>query len=175
VTAARVLPGSRVVSRAAVAQAVAASPLVRESDLVFDLAAVAGAACAAAAVLLGLLLSGRDRTRLASWLTAMGMTARQRRRLAILDALPLAGVAILGGEIAGLALAPLVGPGLVLSPFTSSDATVPLRPDPVALIAPAAGAVILIMLAATAQSALVNRFPAGQRWHRGLPHLRERG
>jgi putative ABC transport system permease protein len=160
VTAARVLPGSRVVSRAAAAQAAADSPLVRESDLVFDLAAVAGAACAAAAVLLGLLLSGRDRTRLASWLTAMGMTARQRQRLVVLDALPLAGVAILGGEIAGLALAPLIGPGLVLSPLTGSAATVPLRPDPVALIAPAAGAVILILLAAAAQSTLAARLPA---------------
>jgi putative ABC transport system permease protein len=159
-TVARVLPDSRVLSRVAVAQATANSPLVRESDLVFDLAAAAGAACAAGAVLLGLMLSGRDRTRLASWLTAMGMTASQRRRLAILDALPLLLVAVLGGEIAGLAAGPLIGPGLVLSPFTGSDAAVPLRPDVVALAAPAAGAVILIVLAAAAHSALAARVPA---------------
>lgn len=156
-TTARVLPHSQVIARAVVLRAAADSPLVRESDLVFNLAAAAGAVCAAAAVLLGLLLSGRDRTRLAAWLTAMGMTSRQFRRLAVLDALPLVLMAILGAEIAGLALAPLIGPGLVLSPFTGSAAPVSLRPDAVALIAPAAGAVILIMLAAAAQSALVHR------------------
>jgi putative ABC transport system permease protein len=159
-TVGRVLPDSRVVSRVAAAQAIADTPLVRESDLVFDLAAVAGAACAAGAVLLGLMLSGRDRTRLATWLTAMGLTAGQRRRLAVLDVLPLLLVAVLGGEIAGLALAPLIGPGLVLSPFTGSAAAVPLRPDLVALVAPVAGAAILIMLAAAAQSALAARMPA---------------
>lgn len=162
-TAARVLPGSTIVSRAAELQATADSPLVRGSDLVFDLAAAASAACAAAAVLLGLLLSGRDRTRLASWLMAMGMTSRQFRHLAVLDALPLVVVAILGAEAAGLALGPLIGPGLVLSPLTGSAAPVPLRPDLAALITPAAGAVAVIVLAAAAQSALPRRLPARRR------------
>jgi putative ABC transport system permease protein len=155
--AARTAPGSQVVSRAAVLQAAANSPLVRGSDLVFDQAAGAAAACAVAAVLLGLLLSGRDRTRLGAWLTAMGMTARQGRRLAVLDALPLLLVAILGAEIAGVVLGPLIGPGLVLSAFTGSNAPVPLQPDLVALIAPAVGAVILITVAAIGQSVLTRR------------------
>jgi putative ABC transport system permease protein len=154
---ARTAPGSQIVSRAAVLQAAASTPLVHGSDLVLEESAGAAAACAVAAVLLGLLLSGRDRTRLASWLTAMGMTARQGRRLAVLDALPLLLVAILGAEIAGLALGPLIGPGLVLSAFTSSNAPVPLQPDLVALIAPAVGAVILITVAAVGQSVLTRR------------------
>lgn len=162
-TAARLLPGSTVVSRAAELQATTDSPLVRSSDLGLELAAAAGAACAAAAVLLGLLLSGRDRTRLAAWLTAMGMTSRQFRRLAVLDTLPLVLVAILGAESAGLALGPLIGPALVLSPFTGSAAPVPLRPDLAALITPAAGAVILIILAAAAQSMLLHRLQAWRR------------
>jgi putative ABC transport system permease protein len=155
--AARTAPGSQIISRAAVLQAAAGTPLVHGSDLVFEESAGAAAACAVAAVLLGLLLSGRDRTRLASWLTAMGMTARQGRRLAVLDALPLLLVAILGAEIAGLVLGPLIGPGLVLSAFTGSTAPVPLQPDLVALIAPAVGAVILITVAAIGQSALTRR------------------
>jgi putative ABC transport system permease protein len=159
--AARTAPGSQVVSRAAVLQAAAGMPLVRGSDLVFEESAGAAAACAVAAVLLGLLLSGRDRTRLAAWLTAMGMTARQGRRLAVLDALPLLLVAILGAEIAGVALGPLIGPGLVLSAFTSSNAPVPLQPDLVALIAPAVGAVILITVAAIGQSVLTRRRSTG--------------
>ena len=152
---ARVLPGGQVVSRAAVLRAAAGSPAVRGSDLALELSAAAAAACGAAAVVLGVLLAGRDRTRLGVWLTAMGMTTRQARRLALLDALPLLLIAIPGGELAGLALGSLIGPGLDLSAFTGSSAPVPVRPDLVALIAPAAGAVILIMAAAVGQNALI--------------------
>jgi putative ABC transport system permease protein len=154
---ARKLPGGQITSRAAALQAEAGSPAVHASDLALEEAAAAAAACAVAAVLLGVLLSGRDRTTLGVWLTAMGMTARQARRLALLDALPLLLIAILGGELASLALGPLVGPGLNLSAFTGSSAPVSLRPDLVALIAPAAGALILIMAAAAVQNALIRR------------------
>jgi putative ABC transport system permease protein len=154
---ARGLPGGQIVFRGAVLQAAAGSPTVHGSDLALEEAGSAAAACAIAAVLLGVLLSGRDRTRLGVWLTAMGMTAGQARRLALLDALPLLLVAILGGELASLALGPLIGPGLDLSAFTGSNAPVPLRPDLVALIAPAAGALILIMVAAAVQNALIRR------------------
>jgi putative ABC transport system permease protein len=152
---ARALPGGQIVSRAAVLQAAAGSPAVHGSDLALEEAAGAAAACAVAAVLLGAALSARDRTRLGVWLAAMGMTARQARRLALLDALPLLLVAILGGELAELALGPLVGPGLDLSAFTGSSAPVSLRPDLVALTAPAAGALILIIAAAAAQNAMI--------------------
>jgi putative ABC transport system permease protein len=154
---ARALPGGQIVSRAAALQAAAGSPAVHGSDLALEEAVGAAAACAVAAVLLGVLLSGRDRTRLGVWLSAMGMTARQARRLALLDALPLLLVAILGGELASLALGPLIGPGLDLSAFTGSSAAVSLRPDLVALIAPAAGALILIMAVAAGQNALIRR------------------
>jgi putative ABC transport system permease protein len=158
---ARVLPGGQVVSRAAVLQAAAGSPAVHGSDLALELSTGAAAACGAAAALLGVLLAGRDRTRLGVWLTAMGMTARQARRLAVLDALPLLLIAVLGGELAGLVLAPLIGPGLDLSAFTGSGAPVQVRPDAVALIAPAAGAVILIIAVAVGQNALIRSRTAG--------------
>jgi putative ABC transport system permease protein len=159
--AARVLPGGQVLSRAAVVQAAAGKPLVHASDLIFDEAAGTAAGCAVAAVLLGLLLSGRDRTRLATWLAAMGMTGRQGRRLAVLDTLPLLLVAIVGAEVASLTLGPLIGSSLVLSPLTGSAARVPLQPDLAALITPAAGAVILIMAAALGRNALTRRGAAG--------------
>jgi putative ABC transport system permease protein len=153
----RVLPGSQVISRAAVLQADANKPLVSGSGLVFSEATGAAAGCAVAAVLLGLLLSGRDRARLATWLAAMGMTGRQGRRLAVLDSLPLLLVAILGAEIASLALGPLFGSALVLSPFTGTNTPVPLRPDLAALTLPAAGALILIMATAAGRYALNRR------------------
>jgi putative ABC transport system permease protein len=151
------LPGGQITSRAAALQAAADLPTVHASDVALEEAAAAAAACAVAAVLLGVLLSGQDRTRLGVWLTAMGMTARQARRLALLDSLPLLVVAIVGGELASLALGPLIGPGLDLSAFTGSNAPVSLQPDAVALIAPAVGAIILIVAAAAAQNALIRR------------------
>ncbi len=153
----RVLPGSQVISRPAVLQADANKPLVSGSDLIFSEATGAAAGCAVTAVLLGLLLSGRDRTRLATWLATMGMTGRQGRRLAVLDSLPLLLVAIGGAEIASLALSPLIGSALVLSPFTGTTTHVPLRPDLAALTLPAAGTLILITATATGRNALNRR------------------
>jgi putative ABC transport system permease protein len=152
--AARGLPGSQVASRAAVLRAAADAPSVQGSDQLFVLAALSAAACAAAAVLLGLLLSARHRTQLAAWLTAMGMTGRQFQRLAVLDALPLLLIALVGGELAGLILGPLIGPALDLSAFTGSGAPVRVLPDAGALIAPAVGAIILVAVVAAGQNAL---------------------
>jgi putative ABC transport system permease protein len=155
--AARALPGSLVQSRAQVLQATADSPSVRGSELLFDLGAGAGAACCAAAVLLGLLLSGRDRTRLAAWLAALGMTGRQARRLAVLDALPMLLIAIVGAELAGAVLGALIGPGLDLSAFTGSGAAVSVQPDAVALILPPAGLIVLVAAITVGQSMLTRR------------------
>jgi putative ABC transport system permease protein len=107
---ARTQPGGRLLSRAEVLQATAGSPSVRGSDVLFDLCAGAGAVCCVAAVLLGLLLSGRDRTRLAAWLAALGLTDRQARRLGVLDALPMLLIAVVGAELAGGVLGELIGP-----------------------------------------------------------------
>jgi putative ABC transport system permease protein len=155
--AARALPGSLVQSRAQVLQATAGSPSVRGSELLFDLGAGAGAACCAAAVLLGLLLAGRDRTRLAAWLAALGMTGRQARRLAVLDALPMLLIAIVGAELAGAVLGALIGPGLDLSAFTGSGAPVSVQPDAVALILPPAGLIVLVAAITVGQSMLTRR------------------
>jgi putative ABC transport system permease protein len=152
--AARALPGSQVTSRAAQLQAAANAPSVQGSDLLFVLAAFGAAACGAAAVLLGLLLSGRQATQFSAWLTAMGMTSRQVRRLAVLDALPLLLTALVGGELAGLVIGPLISPALDLSAFTGSSAPVTVRPDAAALIAPAVGAIILVAVATAGHSAL---------------------
>jgi putative ABC transport system permease protein len=155
--AARALPGSLVLSRSQVLQATADSPSVQGSELLFDLGAGAGAACCAAAVLLGLLLSGRDRTRLAAWLATLGMTGRQARRLAVLDALPMLLIAVVGAELAGAVLGVLIGPGLDLSAFTGSGAPVSVQPDAVALILPPAGLIVLVAAITVGQSMLIRR------------------
>ena len=151
------LPDSEVVFRQAALAAVAGSPLVRSADIAFDLGVAAAAAVSIAAILLGLLLSGRDRTRMAAWLTALGLTRRQARRLAMLDALPLALIAVVGAVLAGAALGPIISPAVNLSVFTGSTAGVPVRPDVLALVIPAAGVIILVSVITAAQSALTRR------------------
>ena len=153
----RTLPDSEVVFRQAALAAETGSPLVRSADIAFDLCLVAAVAVSIAAILLGLLLTGRDRTRVAAWLAALGMTRQQARRLAMLDALPLALIAVVGAELAGLVLGPIIAPALNLSAFTGSGAAVPVQPDLVALVVPAAGAVILVSVITAAQSALTRR------------------
>jgi putative ABC transport system permease protein len=153
----RTLPASEVAFRQTALAAQTGSPLVRGADAASDLGVAAAVALSIAAILLGLLLSGRDRTRVAAWLAALGMTRPQARRLAMLDVLPLALIAVVGGELAGLALGPLIAPALNLSAFTGSGAAVPVRPDLTALIAPAAGAVILVSALTLAQSSLTRR------------------
>jgi putative ABC transport system permease protein len=153
----RTVPSSVVVFRQAALTAETGSPLVRGADIAFDQGVAAAAALSIAAILLGLLLSGRDRTRVAAWLAALGMTRRQARRLAMLDALPLALIAVVGAELAGIVLGPIISPALNLSAFTGSSATVPVRPDVLALVVPAAGVVILVSVITAAQSALTRR------------------
>ena len=155
-TLVRNLPGFLLTTRSAVLQATAGSPSVRGSSLLFELSVAAGVACSLAAVLLGLLLSGRDRTRIAAWLTALGMTERQARRLALLDALPLLLIAVVGAELAGSVLGRLVGPALDLSALTGSTASVAVRPDLLALILPVVG-LVLIVTAITAGQAIFTR------------------
>jgi putative ABC transport system permease protein len=151
------MPRSQVTSRQAALAAIAHSPSVHGADVAFELCVAAAVAVSTAAVLLGLLLSGRDRTRMAAWLTALGMTSRQARRLAVLDALPLVLIAVVGAMLAGSVLAQIVAPAIDLSVFTGSTAAVPVTPDLVALTAPAAGAVVLVAVITAVQSALTRR------------------
>ncbi len=150
------LPGFQFTSRAVVLQSTADAPSVQGSTRLFELSVAAGAACCVTAVLLGLALTGRDRTRLGAWLTALGLTDRQARRLALLDALPLLLVAVVGAELAGAFLGQLVGPALDLSAFTGSGASVQVQPDLPALILPVL-ALVAVVAAITAGQATFTR------------------
>jgi putative ABC transport system permease protein len=154
---ARTLPASVLTLRQTVLAAKTHLPTVQGANAAFALCLAASLAVSVAAVLLGLLLSGRDRTRMAAWLSALGMTGPQARRLAMLDALPLVLIAVLGAEAAGSVLAQTIAPALDLSVFTGSAAAVPVRPDPLALVAPPVAAVVLVVVITAAQSMLTRR------------------
>jgi putative ABC transport system permease protein len=154
---ARTLPGFLLTSRSAVLQSTADVPSAQGSSRLFELSVAAGAACSVAAVLLGLALTGRDRTRLGAWLTALGLTDRQARRLALLDALPLLLVAVVGAELAGAVLGQLVGPTLDLSALTGSGASVQVQPDLPALILPVVALVALVAAITAGQATFTRR------------------
>jgi putative ABC transport system permease protein len=154
---ARALPASVLTSRQAVLTAKTQLPTVQSASTAFELCVLAALALSVGAVLLGLLLSGRDRTRVAAWLGALGMTGRQARRLAMLDALPLVLIAVLGAEVAALVLTQLVAPALDLSVFTGSSAAVPVRLDLVAMTVPAAAAIVLVVIITVAQNVFTRR------------------
>lgn len=156
-TLARVLPFSDLLSRQAVLAAKRRLPSVQGSNTAFGMCVAAALAVSVAAVLLGLLLSGRDRTRVAAWLAALGMTGRQARRLAMLDALPLVLIAVLGAVAAGSVAAQTIAPALNLAAFTGSGTAVPVRLDLVSMTVPAVAAIILVAVITAAQNALTRR------------------
>ncbi|MBM9508387.1 ABC transporter permease [Streptomyces sp. KK5PA1] len=143
--------------------ALADSPLQHGAHEVY-LTAIAAAACySALALLLSLLQAAPSRTTLLARLRTMGMTRRQARRLVLLEMLPQALLAAVGGVLVGLAVIPLLRPGIDLRALAfgtgaaGAPAPVPagfapgLRADPWSLALPSAGLLVLACAVLLAQ------------------------
>lgn len=135
------------------------SPLQSGAERIYAAAIGAGAGFAAVAVLLSLMQSAPERTKLLARLRTMGLTRKQGRRLLGLEALPQAVLAALGGMLAGWATVPLLAPGIDLfrlalatTPGLSALDSAPLRADPWSLALPALGVVLLTGAAALGQA-----------------------
>ncbi|WP_405890638.1 ABC transporter permease [Streptomyces sp. NBC_01527] len=152
--------------RSEVRASFADSPLQTGTERIYAAAIAAGAGYAVLALLLSVLRSAPERTALLARLRTMGLTRRQGRRLLLLEALPQAAVAALGGLLVGWATVWLLAPGVDLTqlalasvPGLASGAAVSLRADAWSLALPAVGVVVLAGAVA-----------AGQAWwagHRG--------
>ncbi len=149
--------------RSEVRASFADSPLQTGTERIYAAAIVAGAGYAVLALLLSLLQSAPERTALLARLRTMGLTRRQGRRLLLLEALPQAAVAALGGLLVGWATVRLLAPGVDLTqlalasvPGLASEADVSLRADAWSLALPALGVV-----------ALAGAVAAGQAWWAG--------
>ncbi|MGI5139148.1 ABC transporter permease [Streptomyces sp. CA-106110] len=125
--------------------------------------AAGGGYCALALLLFLLQSSPQRRTALAR-LRTMGMQARQRQWLAVLDMLPQILLGAVGGMLTGLAVVPLLRPGVDLTAlaFTSRPpmADVPavvLDTDPLALVLPSAGLLAVACAVLAAQAWLTGR------------------
>ncbi|MGW3243438.1 FtsX-like permease family protein [Streptomyces sp. NPDC001070] len=117
---------------------------------VYIAAVAAGAGYSALALVLALLHNAPQRRALLARLRTMGMPGRQRQWLAVLEMLPQVLLGAVGGILVSLATVPLLRPGVDLTalafttraPVTVLPETV-LRTDPVSLLLPAAGLVVL--------------------------------
>ncbi|MFD5181928.1 ABC transporter permease [Streptomyces sp. NPDC058372] len=143
--------------RAAERAALTDSPLQSGAERLYLGAVVAGVGFAALAVLLALLQSASERTALLARLRTMGLSARQGRRLLILESLPQAVPAAVGCVLVGRAAVALMADGvslelLALPPGTDAAQAVQLRADAWSLLLPAAGSVLLTVAVAAAQA-----------------------
>lgn len=140
--------------------AMADTPLQHGARRVYLSAVGAGAAYSALAMLLSLLQAAPQRTTLLARLRTMGMTRSQSRRLVLLEMLPQALLAAGGGALVGMAVIPLLRPGVDLRALTFGGGTRDLVPvdfglglhaDPWSLTLPSAGLLVLACLVLLAQ------------------------
>ncbi|MBY8841187.1 ABC transporter permease [Streptomyces sp. SP2-10] len=131
------------------------SPLQTGAEHVYTAAVTAGAGFAVLALLLALLRAAPERAALLARLRTMGLTRAEGRRLLILESLPQALLAALGGAVTGWAAIRLLAPGVDLTTIALPSATAPtvaaeLHPDTWSLTVPA----LLVLTVSTGIAAL---------------------
>ncbi|MEU6357798.1 ABC transporter permease [Streptomyces sp. NPDC047072] len=124
------------------------SPLQSGAEGVYGTAVAAGTGYAVLALLLALLRAAPERAALLARLRTMGLTRAQSRRLLILESLPQAGLAAVGGVLTGWSTIRLLAPGFDLSAIALPSAQVPsggaeLSIDPLSLALPALSVLVL--------------------------------
>jgi putative ABC transport system permease protein len=145
------MPGAQLVSRAQVLRSLQQSPAPRAAARVYELGVWVTALLSLICLLFALAMSARSRARLIEQLTALGITSRQARAVAISEVIPLLSVAVLGTFVAGFVLAVVLGPTLNLAVFTGSASPVPVRPGP-GMLVPVAGIVVVALAIVAVQS-----------------------
>ena len=103
------------------------SPLQYGVEHLYTAAVVAGAGYAVLALLLSLLRAAPERIALLARLRTMGLTRRQGRRLLILESLPQAVLAAVGGGLTGWAATDLLSPGMDLTAVALPPSVAPLQ------------------------------------------------
>ncbi|MGW7205960.1 ABC transporter permease [Streptomyces sp. NPDC054837] len=124
------------------------SPLQSGAEDIYTAAVAAGAGYAVLALLLSLLRAAPERTALLARLRTMGLTRAQGRRLLILESLPQAVLAAVGGALTGWATVALLSPGIDLTTIAlasspSSAGRAELSTSALSLAIPAASVVLV--------------------------------
>ncbi|WP_229072788.1 FtsX-like permease family protein [Actinoplanes sp. DH11] len=121
----------------------------------FTAGLAASAALALLAVALTVLAGAPARGRTLSRLRTLGMSGGQGRRLLVFELVPLLGVAVLAGALAGAALPALIAPALGLDDFTAG-VPAELSADPI-LAAGVLAVTVLAVVAALVVEDVANR------------------
>jgi len=149
----KLLPGVTLVTyRSAVLSALTSAPLPHGAFVTFAQAAIEAAIFGAIIMLIMLALGARPRELTLARLLTMGLSQGQARRLVIAEALPAILAATVGGAVCALALVPLLGPSINLSPFTGTSAHVPVHANLALVGYLAAGLVVLALATLFAQA-----------------------
>ncbi|MET9303825.1 ABC transporter permease [Streptomyces cellulosae] len=143
--------------RSDVVAATVESPLQTGAERVYAAAVAAGAGYAALALLLTLLRAAPERAALLARLRTMGLTRAQGRRLLILESLPQALLAAVGGALTAWAAIRLLAPGIDLTTVAVASGAPAagralLRADQLSLLVPALAVVALTVGVAAAQA-----------------------
>ncbi|GAA2256880.1 membrane protein [Streptomyces ruber] len=134
------------------------SPLQSGAERVYTASVAAGAGYTALALVLTLARAAPERRALLARLRTMGLTRAQGRRLLVLESLPQAVLAALGGILAGWAAVRLLAPGIDLTAVALGDTVSPppagphLGTDAWSLLLPALCVVALTTGVAAAQA-----------------------
>lgn len=162
--AARTAGSATVTLRSAEWDSYTESPVQSGAERIYVVAAAAGAGYAVLALVLSLLQTAPERAALLGRLRTMGLTRRQGRRLLILENLPQALLAAVGGALVGWAAIRLLAPGIDLGRLAlaaqgrfTSLGPVQLRADPVSLLLPALAVVVIASAMAAAQAWVTTR------------------
>ena len=139
----RAVPGAQVTLRSRVLASIAGAPLPHGGLVTFAQGAAAAGGFSLLVVLLTLVLGARSRELTLARLATMGLAPDQSRRIVAVETLPAILAAAVGGTVCALLLVPLAGPAVNLAAFTGMPVTVPLRADPVAIVAAAAALLLL--------------------------------
>ncbi|MEU9578665.1 ABC transporter permease [Streptomyces chilikensis] len=134
------------------------SPLQTGAERFWTAAVLTGALYAALALVLTQLRAAPERAALLARLRTMGLTRRQGRRLLVLESLPQALPAALGGVLAGWATVRLLAPGVDLTAValrvsgTTPRGAARLTPDLPSLLLPMAAVLLLTVGIAAVQA-----------------------
>jgi putative ABC transport system permease protein len=133
------------------------SPLQSGAERVYTTAVAAGTGYAVLALLLALLRAAPERTALLARLRTMGLTRAQGRHLLILESLPQAVLAALGGTLTGWATTRLLSPGIDLTTIAlaspqSAPTKTELHTDTLSLTVPAISVLVLTVGVAAGQA-----------------------
>lgn len=135
------------------------SVLQSGAERLYLAAVLAAAGYSALAVLLSLLQTAPERTALLARLRTLGLPRRQGHGVLLMESLPLYVLTAATGTLTGLAVVPLLGPGIDLSALagTPEGLTVRLTADPASLVLPPLALLALVTGGLLLQARLTGR------------------